>query len=141
MVAQSAAQYSSPTAGIGDLSSFASLAANLQNNPEAFNTLSNMMNNISGGTGSGGGGGGGGGGAAIGGGMGGAGGMGMGGGGGLMNSRAYGGGRDDRMDRGVGLLDRGRRSPMRGGGDNGEITSVFVRNVSSSCICTSVMLL
>ena len=35
--------------GIGDLSSFASLAANLQNNPEAFNTLSNMMNNISGG--------------------------------------------------------------------------------------------
>lgn len=38
--------------GLGDLSSFASLAANLQNNPEAFNTLSNMMNNISGGGGS-----------------------------------------------------------------------------------------
>jgi len=37
--------------GLGDLSSFASLAANLQNNPEAFNTLSNMMNNISGGSG------------------------------------------------------------------------------------------
>lgn len=35
--------------GLGDLSSFASLAANLQSNPEAFNTLSNMMNNISGG--------------------------------------------------------------------------------------------
>ena len=28
--------------GLGDLSSFASLAANLQNNPEAFNTLSNI---------------------------------------------------------------------------------------------------
>ena len=44
-----------------------------------------------------------------------------------MNSRSYGGGgRDDRMDRGGGM-DRGRRSPMR---DTGDITSVFVRNVS-----------
>ncbi|XP_067929333.1 myelin expression factor 2-like [Watersipora subatra] len=39
--------------GLGDLSGFASLAANLQNNPEAFNTLSNMMNNIGGGGGRG----------------------------------------------------------------------------------------
>ena len=54
-----------------------------------------------------------------------------GGGGGGGSGRGY-GGRDSAMDRSMdrGSMDRGRRSPMRGGHDSGEITSVFVRNVS-----------
>lgn len=51
--------------------------------------------------------------------------------------RGY-GGRDSGLDRGMDRgMDRGRRSPMRGGMglDSGEITSVFVRNVSSSATC------